>query len=253
MSRGSGSGYDRHITIFSPEGRLFQVEYAFKAVRQSGITSIAIRGKDCVVFVTQKKVQDKLIDPSSVTRVFKITKHIGMLVTGLEADSRSVVQQARQQAAEFRFNYGYEMPVDYLAKVLADKAQVYTQHAYMRPLGVISMLISVDEERGPSLFKVDPAGYYVGYKATAVGTKETEAVTFLEKKVKAMPAEGAGYEAVAQTAISALQSVLAEDFKAHEIEVGVARADWGTGEPRAFRTLSVEEVDAFLVAIAERD
>ncbi|GBF89293.1 proteasome subunit alpha type-6 [Raphidocelis subcapitata] len=193
MSRGSGSGYDRHITIFSPEGRLFQVEYAFKAVRQSGITSIAIRGKDCVVFVTQKKVQDKLIDPSSVTRTFKITKHIGMLLGGGGAGG------------------------------------------------------------GFSLFKVDPAGYYVGYKATAVGTKETEAVTHLEKKVRAMPAEGASYEETCQTAISALQSVLAEDFKAHEIEVGVARASWEGGDERAFRILPVEEVDAFLVAIAERD
>ncbi|KIY96698.1 20S proteasome subunit alpha 1 [Monoraphidium neglectum] len=290
MSRGSGSGYDRHITIFSPEGRLFQVEYAFKAVRQSGITSIAIRGKDCVCFVTQKKVQDKLIDPGTVTRIFKITKYIGMLVTGLPADSRSVVQQARQQAAEFRFTYGYEVPVDYLAKVLADKAQVYTQvgagmlagrgpppadwgcpltppagarwlapptalsqHAYMRPLGVISMLVSVDEERGPSLFKVDPAGYYVGYKATAVGTKETEAVNFLEKKVRAMPAEGASYDDTCQTAISALQSVLAEDFKASEIEVGVARTSWDGRDERAFKVLPVEEVDAFLVAISERD
>eukprot|EP00775_Hariotina_reticulata_P001635 gene1635-1976_t len=126
MSRG-GSGYDRHITIFSPEGRLFQVEYAFKAVRQSGVTSIGVRGSDCAVFITQKKVQDKLIDPASVTRCFRITKQIGMLATGLPADARSVVQQARHQAAEFRFTYGYEIPVDYLAKVLADKAQVFTQ------------------------------------------------------------------------------------------------------------------------------
>ncbi|MEW5316928.1 MAG: hypothetical protein WDW38_008267 [Sanguina aurantia] len=163
MSRG-GSGYDRHITIFSPEGRLFQVEYAFKAVRSAGVTSIAVRGKDSVVFVTQKKVADKLIDPSSVTRVFKITKFIGLLATGLTADARSIVQSARQEAAEFRFKFGYEIPVDYLAKVLADKAQVYTQHAYMRPLGVVSMLIAIDEERGPQLFKVDPAGYFVGYK-----------------------------------------------------------------------------------------
>eukprot|EP00877_Chromochloris_zofingiensis_P011332 jgi/Chrzof1/6452/Cz18g11130.t1 len=250
MSRG-GSGYDRHITIFSPEGRLFQVEYAFKAVRQSGITSIAVRGKDCVVFVTQKKVQDKLIDPSSVTRIFKITKYIGMLVTGLPADARSVVQNARQQAAEFRFNYGYEIPVDYLAKVMADKAQVYTQHAFMRPLGVISMLISVDEERGPSLYKVDPAGYYVGYKATAVGAKETEATNFLEKKVKA--GVSYSYEEACQTAIAALQSVLAEEFKASEIEVGVVVDDVAAGGERGFRVLGAEEVEDFLTAISERD
>jgi len=248
MSRG-GSGYDRHITIFSPEGRLFQVEYAFKAVRQSGFTSIGVRGKDCVCFVTQKRVQDKLIDPTSVTRMFKITKYIGMLVTGLPADARSVVQQARQQAAEFRFTYGYEVPLDYLTKVLADKAQVYTQHAYMRPLGVISMFIAIDEEKGPTLMKVDPAGYYVGYKAAAVGAKETEAVNFLEKKVKAMPAEGLGYEETCQTAIAALQNVLSEEFKASEMEVGVVRDDGDRG----FRILSVEEVDRFLVAISERD
>lgn len=259
MSRG-GSGYDRHITIFSPEGKLFQVEYAFKAVRQCGITSIAVRGKDCVCFVTQKKVGDKLIDPTSVTRVFKVTKYIGMLVTGLTPDSRSIVQQARQQAAEFRFKYGYEIPVDFLAKVLADKAQVYTQHAYMRPLGVVSMLIAIDEERGPQLFKVDPAGFYVGYLATAVGSKETEATNFLEKKFKGKPA--LSYQEAVTTAISALQAVLSEDFKPSEIEVGVVRGPTaaegvGEGTPGAeagvFKVLSHEEVDGFLTAISERD
>lgn len=248
MSRGGGgSGYDRHITIFSPEGRLFQVEYAFKAVRTSGVTSIGVRGKDSVVFVTQKKVQDKLIDPTSVTRIFKITKYLGMLVTGLTPDARSIVSQARQQAAEFRYKFGYEIPVDYLAKVLADKAQVYTQHAYMRPLGVVSMLISIDEERGPQLFKVDPAGYYIGYKATSVGTKETEATNFLEKKLKSNPQ--LSFEDAVQAAISALQSVMSEEFKATEIEVGVVRDD---GE-RAFRVLSADEVEHFLTLISERD
>jgi 20S proteasome subunit alpha 1 len=122
----------------------------------------------------------------------------------------------------------------------------------MRPLGVIPMLIAVDEERGASLFKVDPAGYYVGYKAAAVGAKETEAVNFLEKKVKAVPAEGLGYDATVTAAIAALQSVLAEDFKAGEIEVGVARGGPGH-EGRSFCVLGADEVEAFLQAIAERD
>ncbi|KAJ9514671.1 hypothetical protein QJQ45_028447, partial [Haematococcus lacustris] len=260
MSRG-GSGYDRHITIFSPEGRLFQVEYAFKAVRTSGVTSIGVRGRDSVVFVTQKKVADKLIDPTSITRVYKVTKYIGLLVTGLLPDARSLVQQARQQAAEFRFKFGYECPVDYLARVMADKAQVYTQahttvpavmldmqHAYMRPLGVVPMLIGIDEELGPQLFKVDPAGYYAGYKACAVGGKETEATTQLEKKLKAKP--DMSYEEAVQTAIATLQGVLSEEFKASEIEVAAVRAD---AHDRAFRVLSAEEVEGFLVALSERD
>mmetsp|Transcript_63463 Transcript_63463/g.200719 ORF Transcript_63463/g.200719 Transcript_63463/m.200719 type:complete len:247 (-) Transcript_63463:610-1350(-) len=246
MSRGSGAGYDRHITIFSPEGRLYQVEYAFKAVKAPGITSIGVRGKDCVCVVTQKKVPDKLLDPTSVTHTFKITKFVGCMMTGIMADARSLVQKARQEAAEFRFKFGYEMPVDFLAKVLADQAQVYTQHAYMRPLGVSTILFGIDEERGPQLYKSDPAGYYVGYKATSAGAKEQEATNFLEKKLKGNPEFS--FDQCVQTAISTLQNVLSEDFKATEIEVGVVSAG-----DTAFRVLSTDEVDEHLVAISERD
>lgn len=248
MSRGSGSGYDRHITIFSPEGRLYQVEYAFKAVKSSGITSIAIRGKDSVVAVTQKKVADKLIDPTSVTHLYKISNQIGMLTTGLLADSKSTVQRARSEAAQFRFKFGYNMPVDYLAKVLADQAQVYTQAAYMRPLAVMPILLGIDEERGPLLYKVDPAGYFVGYKAVSAGTKDREAVNFLEKKAK--DAASLTFEQAVQLAIGALQNVLSEDLKASDIEVGVCQAGVAGG---AFRVLPQEEVDDHLTAISERD
>ncbi|MCO5602600.1 hypothetical protein L7F22_056734 [Adiantum nelumboides] len=246
MSRGGGAGYDRHITIFSPEGRLYQVEYAFKAVKGSGITSIGVRGKDSVCVVTQRKVPDKLLDQTSVSHLFPITKYIGLLATGMTADSRSLVQHARSEAAEFLFKMGYEIPVDYLAKRLADKSQVYTQHAYMRPLGVAAMLLGIDEELGPQLFKCDPAGHYVGYKATSAGLKEQEVVNFLEKKVKNNAQ--LSYEETVQTAISALQSILLEDFKPTEIEVGVVRVT----DP-FFRILSTEEIDEHLTAISERD
>ncbi|XP_074579510.1 proteasome subunit alpha type-6-like [Curcuma longa] len=246
MSRGTGAGYDRHITIFSPEGRLYQVEYAFKAVKASGITSIGVRGKDSVCVVTQKKVPDKLLDQTSVTHLFSITKYLGLLATGMTADARSLVQQARNEAAEFRFKWGYEMPVDVLSKWVADKSQIYTQHAYMRPLGIVAMILGIDEEKGPQLFKCDPAGHFFGHKATSAGLKEQEAINFLEKKMKNDPVFS--YEETVQTAISALQSVLQEDFKATEIEVGVVRT-----EDPAFRVLSTEEIDEHLTAISERD
>ncbi|KAG6481750.1 proteasome subunit alpha type-6 isoform X1 [Zingiber officinale] len=279
MSRGTGAGYDRHITIFSPEGRLYQVEYAFKAVKASGITSIGVRGKDSVCVVTQKKVpvsvshllfiilwvrnasrvslcnlvflvgismQDKLLDQTSVTHLFPITNYLGLLATGMTADARSLVQQARNEAAEFRFKWGYEMPVDVFSKWVADKSQIYTQHAYMRPLGIVAMILGIDEEKGPQLFKCDPAGHFFGHKATSAGLKEQEAINFLEKKMKNDPAFS--YEETVQTAISALQSVLQEDFKATEIEVGVVKA-----EDPAFRVLSTEEIDEHLTAISERD
>jgi len=248
MSRGSSAGYDRHITIFSPEGRLYQVEYAFKAIKNSNQTSIGVRGKDAICIVTQKKVPDKLFDPSTITLMHNVNHRIGVSLTGIVPDGRNQLQRARQEAAEFRNDYGYNIPVDYLARRMADIAQVYTQHAYMRPMGLAMLFGGIDEETGPQLFKSDPAGYQAGYKAVCVGQKDVEGNNFLEKKLRSTPAEELTYEQTVELAINTLQHVLAMDVKPSEIEVGVA-----TSANPAFRKLSVAEVDQFLTAISERD
>lgn len=240
------AGFDRHITIFSPEGRLYQVEYAFKACNSANITSLAIRGKDCAVVVSQKKISDKLLDPSTVSYIFRISPSIGAVLTGQIPDARAAVQRARGEAAEFRYKYGYDMPCDMLAKRMANINQVYTQRAYMRPLGVIMTLIAIDDERGPELYKCDPAGYYVGYKATATGPKQQEATNFLEKKLKKKEYAAGDLNEVTETAISALSTALSVDFKKNDIEIGVATKD-------GFRKLTVDEIDERLVAIAEQD
>lgn len=113
------------ITIFSPQGRLFQIEYAFKAAQSSsGLTSVAVRGRSSVCVVTQKKVTERLVDATSVTSTFAITRDIGASVTGLAADCRAAVERIRMEANNFMYKYGYGIPVGMLAKRMADIAQV---------------------------------------------------------------------------------------------------------------------------------
>lgn len=126
----------------------------------------------------------------------------------------------------------------------------------MRPLGVATTLISVDAEFGPQLYKVDPAGYYVGYKATASGPKAQEALNFLEKKLKNKDNAEGSWEDVVELGIATLSSVLSVDFKKGELEIGVVggpKAEGEEGTSTDFRSLTAEEIDARLQAMAERD
>ena len=223
------------------------MEYAFKASSTaSGLTGIAIRGSNSCVVVTQKKAPDRLIDPKSVSHVFNITPKIGCLATGLTADCRAQVQRARYEAADFQFKYGYPMPVHMLAKRIADIAQVNTQSASMRPLATVCLLVGVDDEKGPQVFKVDCAGHYLPFFAAASGSKEQEAVIFLEKKLAEM--KGFDGDDTVRTAIMCLGSVLGSDFRGNEIEVAIVE-----GKAGKFRKLKEEEIESHLNAIADAD
>lgn len=238
-------GYDRHITIFSPKGRLFQVEYAFKAIKVEGVTSIGIRGSDCCVVITEKKVAEKLIRSEQITHLFPITRRVGCVATGAMSDCVAQVVRLRKEASAWEAKNGYEIPVAVLAQRLADTCQLYTQMAYMRPLGVSVFLIGPDES-GIRLYKVDPAGSYAGYRACVSGVKEQEAVNMLEKRLQDNPTLST--DDTIQLAIESLQNVLLEEFQADEIEIGVVSA----AQPE-FRRLSVAEIHRHLIEISEKD
>ncbi|TDL29011.1 N-terminal nucleophile aminohydrolase [Rickenella mellea] len=262
----SRTSYDRYLTVFSPEGRLYQVEYAFKAISGSGHTAVSVRGKDTAVVLTQKKIPDKLLDASTVTHLFSITPSIGCVMTGLIADARAQVFRARQEAGDFRYKYGYEINPESLARRMANINQVYTQRAAMRPLGISMILIGIDPEIGPQCYKLDPAGYYVGFHATAAGQKQQEAMNHLEKKWKKLNG-GAGADDAAlagkslprneviEMAIEAMTTVHSQDFKANEIEIGiVSDADDEPEKTKGlWRVMSEAEVEKHLLAFAEKD
>lgn len=219
------------------------MEYCFKA-SNSGLTIVAVRGKDSVAVVTQKKVPDRLMEPESVTHIFPITPKVGCCVTGTMADCKSFVRRARYEAGQWTFDNGYNCPVAVLAKRMADLAQVNTQTASMRPLAVVSLFIGVDDVKGPVTYKVDCAGHFLPYFATAAGPKEQEAMNFLEKRVDEM--KEMNTDQVVRTAITCLGHVLGSDFRGTELEVAQVVGKKGT-----FHVLSEEEIDAHLNAIAD--
>ena len=169
--------FEKLVKVFSPDGHIYQMEYAYKAIQMFGMTAIAVKGTDSVVVCSQRKVPDKLIVPSSVTNIFNIADTIGTIIVGNMNDAKFVVQWLRNNAAQFKFKNGYEIPIHVLATRLGNYLQKYSQYAYMRPFCVNTLLVGSDEEFGPQLYRVEPSGGVTGFKAVSIGTKEQEALT----------------------------------------------------------------------------
>lgn len=180
-----GTGYDLSAAQFSPDGRVFQVEYAQKAVENSG-TVVAIRGKDGIVFGVEKLVLSKLYEKGSNKRIFHIDHHIGMAVAGLLADARQISEIARQEAANYRSTYGGPIPCHDLADRVAMYMHAYTLYSFIRPFGCSVILSSYDED-GAHMYSIEPSGVCHGYYGCTVGKGKQAAKTEIEKiKMKEM-------------------------------------------------------------------
>jgi len=174
-------GYDRAITVFSPDGRLYQVEYAIETVRR-GTIAVGIKCKDGIVIAVEEKPR-KLQISDVAQKVFQIDDHIGVAAAGYIPDARSQVDNARFFSQSNKMIYDEPVEVETIAKHLADQCQQYTQFAGVRPFGV-SLILGGVVNKIPQLYLTDPSGTYISYDAIAIGSGSDKVTEFLEKTYK---------------------------------------------------------------------
>ena len=226
-------GYDRAITMFSPEGRLLQVEYAKKTVKQ-GSTAIGMVCKDGILLVADKRVVDSLIVTEAVEKVFQIDDHIGAAASGILSDARVLIERAQLKAQQHRVTYDSPIDTSMVVKDVADLKQICTQSAGLRPFGVSLLIAGIDQDGIPMLFETDPTGIFFRYKATVIGEGETEVEEILHKKYK----ETITIEEGLALAILALKKALGDGFKESRLD-----GAYLTTKDRVFKKLTKEQID----------
>ncbi|KAK6462499.1 proteasome component C1 [Scheffersomyces coipomensis] len=174
-----GTGYDLSNSVFSPDGRNFQVEYAMKAVENGG-TSIGIKCKDGIVLAVEKIINSKLLVPGKNKRIQTIDKHIGVVYSGLLPDGRHFVNRGRDEAQTFKSFYKTPISVPHLMDRLGIYVQNYTCYNSVRPFGVVSIVGGIDDD-GPHLYMIEPSGACWGYTGAATGKGRQTAKSELEK------------------------------------------------------------------------
>ena len=174
--------YDRAITVFSPDGRLFQVEYAREAVKR-GTTTVGLKYKTGVVLIVDKRITSRLIEPGSIEKIFEIDDHLGCATSGLVADARALIDRARLDAQINEITYNEKIQVKTLVKRICDFKQTYTQYGGVRPFGTALLIAGVDDT-GARLFSTDPSGALMEYKASSEGAGRNGAMEYFEKHYK---------------------------------------------------------------------
>lgn len=170
--------YDRAITVFSPDGRLFQVEYAVETVNR-GATILGITCSEGVVLGAEETIETKLEDPNFSWKLYKVDDHVGAAIVGLSSDARILIDQSRVYAQSNRLMYDDPIDIEVITKRVGDLKQLYTQHAGVRPFGV-SILFGGVDRLGNRLFATHPSGSYRGYKAVAVGVGRETVINILK-------------------------------------------------------------------------
>ena len=208
-------GYDRAITMFSPDGRLLQVEYAKKTVRL-GNTAIGMVCKDGVLLVTDKRIVDKLVVAEAIEKIFKIDDHMMATAAGIISDARVLIEQAQVKAQQHKVTYDFPIDTVSVVKQLCDIKQMCTQSGGLRPFGV-SLLIAGIDESGMKLFETDPTGIFYQYRASVIGEGETEIEEILHKEYKETMTLDEGLK----LCVKALKKVLDSNFGVERIDAAI--------------------------------
>jgi proteasome alpha subunit len=235
MMQSPQTGYDSAITVFSPDGRLFQVEYAREAVKR-GTTALGIKAKDGAVLIVDKRAATRLVEMESIEKIFQIDDHIGVATSGLVADARALVDFARVQAQVNKTTYDEPIGIETLSKEICDFKQSYTQSGGVRPFGVSLLIAGIDGDT-TRLFETDPSGALLEYKATGIGSGREDIANFLEKKYS----EDIKLEDAIKLGLEALKTVTEGVLDAMNIEIGVIELSTGK-----FRKLTPSEVEKYV-------
>lgn len=227
--------YDKASTMFSPDGRLYQVEYASKIVEQ-GTTGVAVLYKDGVLLAADKSMSSKLVIPNSIEKIFKIDEKIAVVSAGLVGDARRLVGIARKQAQENRMVFSEPIQIEVMAKEIAETKQAFTQYGGLRPFGVAFIIAGIDE-KGPQLFQTEPSGALAEFKAVAVGRNKERAMAVLEKEFK----DNLQFEKAVSIAYESLSKSLPEKEK-----INLTRVEFAIVNSNGFRFLDEFEVKNIL-------
>ncbi len=228
-------GYDRAITMFSPDGRLLQVEYAKKTVKQ-GSTAIGLVCSDGVLLVTDKRIVDPLVVTDAIEKIFQIDDHIGATASGIISDARVLIERAQLKAQQHQVTY--DTPIDTLTVVknMCDLKQLCTQSGGLRPFGVSILVAGIDSD-GPKLFQTDPTGIFFQYYAVAIGEGEEGVEELLHKKYKPSMSISEGLK----LCVEALKTVLDDNFNADRLDASYIK----TGD-KVFRNIDKKDLEKLM-------
>ncbi|KAH9824840.1 nucleophile aminohydrolase [Melampsora americana] len=245
----SGGSYSFSLTTFSPSGKLVQIEHALAAV-SAGTSSLGIKATNGVVIATEKKTSSILVDDSMIEKVTSICPNIGMVYSGMGPDYRILVTRARKIAQSYWKIYGEYPPTRLLTQEIATVMQEATQSGGVRPFGVSLLIAGWDEQRGSTLYQVDPSGSFWPWKASAIGKNMVNGKTFLEKRYN----DDLSLDDAIHTAILTLKEGFEGQMTEKTIEIGVIGTvgvgadtlERKEGSKAVFRKLTEVEVKDFL-------